>query len=404
MQLLFNPAVAIRRVGQLFSKVAPVLVMAVVATACALPADREDRLNLRPVAFKDLRGWEEDRLSEVIPALLKSCSRFVNISEDTPIGGASISATVADLRQPCKMAKKIDPGDEKAARTYFETWFTPFYVTNNGDGQGLFTGYFEVGLEGRWTPDEEFHVPLYKLPDDHVTVELGEFDGGLTGLNLVGRVQNGTLRPYPTREIIDAGAIAGRGLELVWIKNIVDAFMLHVQGSGRISLPGGKGVRLGYAGNNGYDYSSIGRELVDRGEITMDEASWYGIRRWIENNPSKATSLLAVNRRYIFFREVVGNGPIGAQGVTLTAGRSLAVDTRFLPLGLPLWLDTTQPGDETKALRRLMMAQDTGNAIRSPVRGDFFWGFGKLALESAGRMRSRGSYYLLLPSAAASQL
>ena len=245
---------------------------------------------------------------------------------------------------------------------------------------------------------------LYRLPDDHVAIELGDFDGALAGRKFVGRVEGGKLKPYPARDRIDAGGLAGRGLELVWVRNTVDAFMLHVQGSGRITLPDGSVVLLGFAGHNGQDYRSIGRELIDQGELTLDQASWQGIRSWIDNNPDRAASLLAVNRRYIFFREVRGDGPIGAEGVALTPGRSLAVDRRFLPLGLPIWLDTTQPGDDARPLRRLMMAQDTGSAIRSPVRGDVFWGFGDAALALAGRMRSRGSYYLLLPRVVAARL
>ena len=378
--------------------------MSAAAVACAPPPDTEDRLVLKPVAFEELEGWEDDSLAEVLPALLKSCARFTRLPPETRIGGQDIAATVADLRQPCHAAAVLRTSDDDAARAYFEGWFTPFLVTNNGARGGLFTGYFEVGLEGRLTPNETYNVPIYKLPDDHVTIELGEFDVALAGRNLVGRVENGKLRPYPARNRIDAGTLAGRNLELVWVQDVVDAFMLHVQGSGRIMLQDGSVLRLGFAGHNGHDYRSIGRELIERGELTLDQTSWQGIRGWIGENPDRAESLLSVNRRYIFFREINGEGPIGAEGVALTAGRSLAVDTKFLPLGLPLWLDTKEPGSAALPLRRLMMAQDTGNAIRSPVRGDFFWGFGDAALESAGRMRSRGSYYLLLPRTVAGRL
>ncbi len=163
-------------------------------------------------------------------------------------------------------------------------------------------------------------------------------------------------------------------------------------------------MRIGYAGHNGHKYRSIGRELIARGELEPHAASWSGIRAWLEAHPEEAADLLAVNRRYIFFEPIEGEGPIGAQGVPLTAGRSLAVDTRYIPLGFPLWLDTDMPGEGRGALRRLMVAQDTGSAIKGPVRGDFFWGTGDEALAEAGRMKSRGRYFLLLPERLAERL
>ncbi len=404
MRLPSSSAEILRRVARISRRMAALAALSAAAVACAPPPEAEDHLALKPLAFEDLKGWEDDSLAEVVPALLRSCARFTKLPADAPLGGQDLVATVADLHQPCQAAAALRQGDDAAARAYFELWFTPFQVTNGGDAEGLFTGYFEVGLEGRLKPDETYNVPLYKLPDDHVTIELGEFDAALAGRNLVGRVEDGKLKPYPARIQIDAGRLAGRNLELVWVQDVVDAFMLHVQGSGRITLQDGSVLRVGFAGHNGHDYRSIGRELIERGELTLDQTSWQGIRSWIGKNPDRAESLLAVNRRYIFFREIKGEGPIGAQGVALTAGRSLAVDTRFLPLGLPIWLDTKEPGSEARPLRRLMMAQDTGNAIRSPVRGDFFWGFGDAALEAAGRMRSRGGYYLLLPRSVAERL
>ena len=404
MSVALCPAMTMNRAARTIIRLITVASILTVVVACAPPPETEDRLVLKAAAFGDLLGWGEDSIAEVIPALLKSCAHFKNAPVDRPLGGQELGVTVGDLHEPCRAAANLQNGDDRAARAYFEKWFMPFSVTNNGAGEGLFTGYFEVGLEGRLTADSEFRVPLYRLPDDHVALDLGDFDAAMAGRKYVGHVEDGKFKPYPARDKIDAGRLAGRGLELVWVRNTVDAFMLHVQGSGRITLPDGSVVHLGFAGHNGQDYRSIGRELIDQGELTLGQASWQGIRSWIDNNPDRAASLLAVNRRYIFFREISGDGPIGAEGVTLTAGRSLAVDTQFLPLGLPLWLDTERPGNDARPLRRLMMAQDTGNAIRTPVRGDFFWGFGEAALALAGRMRSRGSYYLLLPRIVADSL
>ena len=211
---------------------------------------------------------------------------------------------------------------------------------------------------------------------------------------------DGRILPYHRRADIQKGALRDAAPVLVWVDDAIDAFLLHVQGSGRIVLEDGAVMRVGYAGNNGHGYVSIGRVLIDQGELPSGRAGWRQIRDWITRNPSKAETLLARNPRYIFFREISGDGPIGAQGVALTPRRSLAVDRKFIPLGLPIWLDTVWPGQDERPLRRLMVAQDTGSAIKGPIRGDFFWGYGKDALAEAGRMKSPGQYYIFLPKSA----
>lgn len=365
---------------------------------------KPDRAVLTPAVFSDLPGWSQDRHTEALPALLRSCRQFQAQPVDRPLGAGLPGATVADVIPLCSAAALVPAGDSAAARSFFETWFQPYLVANNDEAEGLFTGYYEIELNGALKPDTRYHVPVYRKPDDQVSVDLGEFDPELKGRKLIGRVESGRLKPYFAREAIQKGALNGRGLELVWLDDPLDAFMLHVQGSGRVRLPDGRTARIGYAGNNGHPYRSIGRELIQRGELEAHAASWQGIRAWIEANPDKAAALLAVNRRYIFFDEITGEGPVGAQGVALTAGRSLAVDPRFVPLGLPLWLDTMNPGKGSGPLRRLVVAQDTGSAIMGPVRGDFFWGTGDAALEQAGRMKHRGRYYLLLPRRLANRL
>jgi membrane-bound lytic murein transglycosylase A len=352
---------------------------------------------LSPVGFEDLPGWNMDRHAEALPALLRSCERFLKQPPGKALGARIPGASAADIQPACRAARSLPAGHDLAARSFFEQWFEPWAVSNNDQAEGLFTGYFEIELQGSIARDETYGVPVYRKPDDHVTVDLGEFDSELSGRSFVGRVDGGKLKPYFARDDIQKGVLAGKGIELVWLKDPLDSFMLHVQGSGRVSLVDGRTTRIGFAAHNGYPYKSIGRELIERGELEAHDASWPGIRAWIELNPDKAAELLAVNRRYIFFAEILGEGPIGAQGVALTAGRSMAIDTRYIPLGLPLWLDTTMPGADAGPLRRLMLAQDTGSAIKGPVRGDFFWGTGDGALEFAGRMKSRGRYFLLLP-------
>ncbi len=295
----------------------------------------------------------------------------------------------------------MDSGDQDAARAFFERWFRPFRIAGGATESGLFTGYFEAELHGARQQGGPFTVPIFRLPDDHVTVDLSRFYPELAGKRIVGRVDAGVLRPYYARGDIDSGALSGQ--ELLWVDDAIDAFVLHVQGSGRVILPDGAVVRIGYAGSNGWPYRSIGRALIERGALRRGGVAWDDIRGWIDANQDRAMALLAVNRRYIFFREIEGDGPIGAAGVALTPGRSLAVDPRFIPFGAPVWLDTVWPNQPDRPLRRLMVAQDSGNAIKGVVRGDFFWGYGPKALAFAGRMKSPGRYFVLLPNTAAAR-
>lgn len=359
---------------------------------------------LSPVGFEDLPGWNTDHHAEALPALLRSCARFLKQPPGKALGAQIPGASAADVQPACRAAQSLPVGHDLAARSFFEQWFQPWAVSNNDQVDGLFTGYFEIELQGSVTRDDTYNVPVYRKPPDHVTVNLGEFDPALAGKTVVGRVDGGKLKPYYARGDIQKGVLDGKGIELVWLKDPLDAFMLHVQGSGRVVLADGRTARIGYAANNGLPYKSVGRELIDRGELEAHAASWPNIRSWMEAHPAEAAGLLAINRRYIFFSEISGEGPIGAQGVALTPGRSMAVDTRYIPLGLPLWLDTTMPGADAGPLQRLMLAQDTGSAIKGPVRGDFFWGTGDGALEYAGRMKSQGRYYILLPKLLANRL
>jgi len=228
--------------------------------------------------------------------------------------------------------------------------------------------------------------------------DLGQFRDTLRGERIAGRVEGGRLHPYPDRGTIDRGALAGRGLELLWVDDAVDAFFLQIQGSGRVTMADGSVIRVGYDGQNGHPYVAVGRVLIQRGIMTPEQVSMQSIRAWLAANPTAAPDLLRENPSFVFFRELTGDGPVGAQGVALTPGRSLAVDPRFLPLGAPMWLDVEDPRVAGDRIRRLVVAQDTGGAIRGPVRGDLFWGHGAAAEDAAGRMRSQGRYWLLLPA------
>jgi membrane-bound lytic murein transglycosylase A len=234
-----------------------------------------------------------------------------------------------------------------------------------------------------------------------VTVDLGTFREDLRGKRLAGRVEEGALVPLPDRAAIEKGALAKRGLELVWVDSAVDAFFLQIQGSGRVQLAEGGEMRVGYAAANGHTYTAVGRELVRRSVYKPAEVSMQSIRRWLEQHPSEADGLMDTNASYVFFKEIEGEGPLGAEGVPLTPGRSLAIDLQHWPLGVPLWLEATSPAprdnEPDRPLRRLVIAQDTGGAIRGPVRGDVFWGGGRDAEAIAGKMKNQGRLWVLLP-------
>lgn len=302
-----------------------------------------------------------------------------------------------DWKSSCRAATRIDQNNHAAARWFFERWFAPYKISTGNTSSGLFTGYYEAELNGSWRKTSRFTVPLYAKPKDLISADLGQFSPKLKGKRIAGRLSGNRLVPYHARREIDNGILRGKGLELLWVDSATDAFFLHVQGSGRVKMTNGEVVRVGYAAKNGRPYVAIGRVLIKRGAISKDHMSMQAIRAWLAANPAEARSLFATNPSYIFFRRLQGRDAIGAMGVGLTPGRSLAVDRRYIPLGAPLWLDTRDPLNNRVPLRRLMIAQDTGGAIKGPVRGDVFWGFGREAAAKAGRMKEPGTYYLLLP-------
>jgi len=341
-----------------------------------------------PVAFEALPGWRQDDLRQAWPAFQASCRAL----------GAK-----ADWKSVCAAAKAVDAGDGAAVRRFFETNFVPNLVrAADGADSGLITGYYEPFLRGARKRGGANQTPLYKVPDDLVTVDLGSVYPSLKGMRLRGRLSGKTVVPYGSRAEIERARIPGK--ELVWVDDPVDSFFLEVQGSGRVQLDDGETVRIAYADQNGHPYKAIGRWLVEQGELTSAEASAQGIKAWIAAHPERRQELFNVNPSYIFFREErlpdPGVGPKGALGVPLSPTRSVAIDPSFLPLGAPIYLSTTEPASTTP-LQRLVMGQDTGGAIRGAVRADFFFGFGGQAPDNAGRMKQRGQLWVLLPRGAA---
>lgn len=357
----------------------PIAVPAVPAPAIGAPT-------LLPVDFASLPGWTDDDVASAYAVFLSGCPAMRARPEWAAV---------------CALAP-ID-ADTTAKRRYFESAFEPRQiVAADGRAEGLLTGYYEPLLRGSRVRDERHRYPLYGVPDDLVSVDLADLYPELKGLRLRGRLVGRRLVPYYARADIDAGRGAPVGRELAWVDDAVELFFLQVQGSGRIRLATGDMLRVGYADQNGHPYRSIGRLLVERGELTVDQASMQGIKAWGTRHPDRLAGLLAENPSYVFFRELPANdaGPPGSLGVPLTAGRSLAVDPRVVPLGAPVFIETAMPGSN-EPLRRLMVAQDTGGAIKGPIRADYFFGFGDAAGELAGRMRQPLRMWVLLPRATA---
>lgn len=367
------------------SGIVAVLVMAAL-TACGPaappppkppPAAPQARFEAR--TFAQLPGWAGDPLSEALTAFVRSCAalgrRQVPLQAATAVSASIRIAPAADngaWAAACGEAQAL-AADDAAARAFFEKRFRVWQVTDNGAAEGLFTGYYEPTLRGCRTPRPGCRVPLYQPPP-------------------------ATSAPSPTRAEIEAGALAGRGLELLWLADPIDAFFLHIQGSGRVIFDDGTSVRVGYAGKNGHPYFAIGRELVRRGALAQPDVSMQSIRGWLAAHPAEAPAVMALNASYVFFQRNHRDGPVGSQGVVLTPERSLAVDPAHIPLGLPLFLDTSDPLAPELPLRRLVIAQDTGGAIKGVVRGDLFWGVGARAEAAAGMMKARGRLYVLLPA------
>lgn len=359
------------------------------------PAPDIAAIRLIPVGFGALSGWAVDDHRAALDAMARSCARFSRQPASRPVGPDALFGRMADWAPAC--AALPAAARSGAARRYFEANFRVFRLEGADGPRGLITGYYEPELRGSWRRGGQYQYPLHKKPGDLVSVDLGRFSGEWKGRHIAGRVRGNRLEPYDERRRINDGSLAGRGLELLWLDDPVDAFFLHVQGSGRVRMTDGTLARVGFAGRNGHAYTAIGRVLVRQGELPADGVSLQSIRRWLAANPSRARGIMDANRSYIFFRLIDGEGPIGAQGVALTPGRSLAVDRGKLPLGAPVWLETRDPLERSRPIRRLMIAQDTGGAIRGTVRGDFFWGAGARAEAAAGEMQESGTFHLLLP-------
>ena len=383
----------ISRAGYLLAALTVLAGLQIVGGAGSAMARPDIRaLKVNQVPFSRLPGWKRDDHARAFAAFLRSCDKMGRGRDR--------------LAKACRRAKRLPgkPSNERA-RAFFEGYFAPHQVRSGR--RGLLTGYYEPELFGSRVRTAKFNIPLYRRPADLVGLNTNRMRraarrAGLSRkLTYAKRTKKG-LAPYMTREQIESGGLNGRRLEMIWLADPVDVFFLHIQGSGRIILPDGSHIRIGYDGKNGYDYSSVGKALVRSGLIPANKVSLDSVKSWLRNNPQLGRKAMWRNKSFIFFREIPAHsdklGPIGAQGISLIGGRSLAVDRRHYRLGLPIYLSVPNfRKDGHRNLRRLMIAQDTGTAIKGAKRGDIFWGSGQKAGDIAGRTYHKGEFYVLLP-------
>ena len=329
-------------------------------------------------------SFESDHVLLTWTAWLRSCS--VLKQKDT-------------WKKVCDLADDIKEPSDENIKNYFKKYFNLYSATNmDGSDTGTITGYYQPILKGSKVKTSHYKVPLYTTPKDLITVDLSDVYPELKSKRLRGKLAGNKLIPYLSRAEIDGQGSPLAGNEIVWVEDPVEAFFLEIQGSGIIQFDNGEAMQIGYADQNGYPFKAIGSTLVQKKEITMAEASMEGIKNWARKNITKLREFLNMNASYVFFRKLPNDlpGPIGALGVSIEAERSVAIDPKFIPLGAPVFLSTTQP-NTSEPLERLMVAQDTGGAIRGGVRADFYWGSGDEAGRKAGSMKQQGKIWTLLP-------
>ncbi len=351
---------------------------------------------LEPVAYADIEGWAEDDHAAALACFIRSSASILDATPAT----RGLGIPGEDLLGPARRALALGRDASAAgARAFFEADFTPLII----GADGFVTGYFEPELEASRTPDARFAVPIYAPPDDLVEIGEAALPGWDPAMRFARRAAAG-IEPHFDRAAIEAGALAGRGLEIAFVEDAVDAFFVHVQGSARLRLRDGSTMRIGFAAKSGHPYTSIGRLAVQRGLLPAERADKDGLEAWLKANRVPGEALMRENRSFIFFRELGAlgdaDGPLGAAGVPLTAGRSLAIDRTLMTLHMPIFVAAptlADPARPDRPFRRLMIAQDTGSAILGPARGDIFVGSGSAAGCIAGRIRHAARMIVLVP-------
>ena len=354
--------------------------------------EREDILpsfQLYKSDFSDLRKWEKDDLYLFDKSLKSVCTALGKSGADK-LKSERFEISLSEYKKHCDKILRIE--DNEYLKEYIEDNFVPYLVLDNGESEGKFTSYYEAEIRASTKKDDKYKYPIYGKPNDLVEVNLRDFDANLPNQRLIGRVKDGKLVKYYTRKEIDEGKLDAP--VILWGDNLVDIYLMQIQGAAVATLEDGRKIRVGYHDNNGHKFRGIGSILLEKKLIKPKDASMDKIREWLDENGDKAKKNMLLNDRFIFHKIVDAEGPLGAMGLPLFAGRSMAVDKSFIPLGVILWIETNSPKGE---LNRLVMAEDVGSAIKGAIRGDYFWGHGDEALQFAGRMNARGKYYVVLP-------
>ncbi len=350
-----------------------------------------EEFELEQFSFDQITAISDDDMLGAYNAFLRGCEKIARQSGEFLNSTSAIHINRADYLKVCSLAHDIMPAKFKE---FVLSNFTPYLIKYHGEEQGKFTAYYEAQINGSPVRDNTYKYPVYGRPYDLVEVNLQDFDSSLPDRKLIGQVENGKLKPYLTR-----AEITQKGLNapvVMWADDEVDVYIMQIQGSAVAIQPDGTKVRIAYAGNNGHPFKGIGSILLSKGLLSPSQASMGNIKKWLKENPGLAKANMDENQRFIFHKLGNSEGPTGALGVPLTAGRSLAVDTDYVPLGALLWLETSQYNG--KSLNRLVLAQDIGSAIKGAVRGDYFYGSGgDEILEVAGKMNSQGRYFVLIP-------
>lgn len=362
------------------------------AKETSVPAEKQGAVELQKVQINKLSGWQSEKFSEVAAVFNKNCGKILE-NVDEYIYTSAIKIKTKDYQKVCSKFLNKNIRSDIDVRHFIELNFDAYAVTDNGVAEGKFTSYYEAVINASFEKTSKYKYPIYGKPKDLIEINLKDFDENLPNIRLVGRVSGNKFIPYYSRREIENNGI--KAPVLMWGDDLVDIHFMQIQGSAVAKMSDGSELRIGFADSNGLKFKGIGGILLEKKLLSAGEASMPKIREWLRKNPDKARDLMAENNRFIFQKISDADGPVGALGVSLTAGRSLAVDNKYIPLGAMMWLDTTDPDNGN--LKKVVFAQDIGGAIKGIVRGDYFWGHGEKALMQAGRMNSTGKYYIFVP-------
>ena len=376
-----------------------IILLCIILGACST----KQSLSFKKSDFSELKNWNNDLHFEALEAFSKSCALILKIKskDDFFINpNQKELGKIKDWQEICKKIPTNGFANKKIAQTFFETNFIPHLIVDKKDKtQGFITGYYEPTLKGSLTKKPPFVYPIYKMPQNSVTINLQQFDSKNKNGKISGIIKKHKILPFYTREQIENGALENQNLEIVWTDSLIDNFILHIQGSGKVILENGKALKLTYSGQNGYDYYPIGKFFKEKKLLGSKPLTMSNISDWLYQNPKKINDILNLNQSYIFFN-ISKNEADSQKTAALTPMRSLAVDKRYIPLIAPIWIETEHPLKDGSKLYRLMIAQDTGGAINGVIYADFFWGQGAKAKKYAHIMQSKGSYWILIPKSA----